>query len=94
MTMKRNQFIEQERRHKRAIAEMVPKIYAAIAVSLHRNYGFGFTRILRVLADTQDLWNKHANNEIDIIKICSDETGIDVISTITAEEIGASGTKV
>jgi transaldolase len=46
------------------------------------------------LADTQDLWNKHANNEIDIIKICSDETGIDVISTITAEEIGASGTKV
>jgi hypothetical protein len=73
---------------------MVPKIYAAFAVALHRNYGFGFTRILRVLADTQDLWNKHVNNEIDIIKVCSDETGINMITTITAEEQGVKGHKI
>ena len=91
---RRNPYIEQEKRYRRNLAEMVPKIYAAFAVALHRNYGFGFTRILRVLADTQDLWNKHVSNEIDIIKVCSDETGINMITTITAEEQGVKGHKI
>lgn len=90
---KNNLFIEQEKRYRRMIREIVPQVYAAFAVSLHRRYGFGFIRIGRVLADTQDYWNAAKNKEIDIVQLCADETGIDIMSEITAEELGEKGDK-
>lgn len=32
----------------KAADQMVPQIYAAIAIALHRTYGFGYERINRV----------------------------------------------
>ena len=79
-------FIEQERRFRRQINEMAPKIYAAFAIALHRHYGFGYERILRVLIESQDLWHEAANGSLDIVKLCSDEVGIDMLSHLTAKE--------
>lgn len=71
----------------------MPKIYAAFAISLHRRYGFGFVRIGRVLADTQTYWldaMEGAGGE-DILRQCIEETGVDVMSAITAKELGEEG---
>lgn len=90
--MRRNQFVEQERRYKRAMTEMVPRIYAAFAVSLHRNYGFGFVRIGRILADTQKYWQEMTADEIN--ELCIKETGINMISETTAKAAGIEGRKI
>lgn len=87
-------FIEQERRFRRQINEMAPKIYAAFAVALHRHYGFGYERILRVLIESQDLWRESAYNNLDIVKLCSDEVGIDMLSHLTAKEQGVEGERI
>ena len=91
-------FIRQEKRNQqarqRAINELTPKIYSAFAVSLHRNYGFGFTRILRALADTQMLWMDDISGGESIMDVCQRETGINMMSAITAENLGVDGEKI
>lgn len=88
--MKRNPFVEQERRYLRRIKELVPVIYAAFALALHEE-GFGFKRIVRVLAETQSLWNRHAAGELNIIEECSEKLGIDMMSETTARTHGVQG---
>ena len=84
-------FIEQEKRFRRKIDDLAPTIYAAFAIALHRHYGFGYERILRVLIESQDLWHEAANGSLDIVKLCSDEVGIDMLSHLTAKEQGVEG---
>ena len=91
--MKRNPFVEQERRYHRKIREIVPVIYAAFALALHEE-GFGFKRVVRVLAETQNLWNRHASGELNIITECSEKLGIDMMSEATARTQGVEGTKI
>ena len=85
------QFIEQEKRFRRKIDELAPTIYAAFCIALHREFRFGFERILRVLIESQDLWHEAANGSLDIVKLCSDEVGIDMLSHLTAKEQGVEG---
>ena len=85
---RRNQFVEQELRYRRLVHEMVPKIYAAFAISLHRNYGFGYKRIERILQDTHYYWN---NQPHEIVQMCSDEVGINMVSAMTAKELDIKG---
>ena len=75
----------------RKITEITPMVYASFALALKREYGFGFQRILRVLASTQEIWNESINEDVDVISMCADETGIDVMSSVTAKELGAEG---
>ena len=84
-------YIEQEKRFRRQIDEMAPKIYAAFCVALHRQFGFGYERILRVLMESQDLWHEAAYGDTDIVRLCSDEVGIDMLSHLTAKEQGVEG---
>lgn len=84
----RTTFIHQEKRWGVHIREMVPKIYAGFALSLHRRYGFGFDRIVTVLSDTQKYWQQDGVDGFDILKTCLDETGINLISEVTARECG------
>ena len=86
--MKNKQFIDQERRYRRMIHEIIPKVYAAFSIALHREYGFGYERILRVLRETQKYWDESEAGEMDILAVCSEELGIDLISHQTAKEQG------
>ena len=89
---KRNPFIEQERRYKRKIKELTPQVFASFIIALHRCYGFGFKRCLRVLVMTQEIWNMAKDDGVDkLMQTCMDETGIDIMSAVTAKEIGAKG---
>lgn len=50
---------------------------AAVAISLHRLFKFGETRIVRVLTDMQEIMTWEICTD-DILKRCHDETGIDI----------------
>lgn len=85
-------YIHQERRYKRNLEEVIPLIYAAIAISLHRRYGFGFHRISTVIADSQKLFTESRNLRMEeVMQRCYEETGIDIMSETTAKECGIKG---
>lgn len=52
--------------------------YAAIAIALHRLYGFGETRIIRTLDDVQTIMSEEICS-CDIIQRCRAETGLDIL---------------
>lgn len=80
-------YIQQEKRWIGHVREMVPKIYAGFALTLHRQYGFDFDQIVNALAETQELWQSDGTG-FDILKICSEETGINFMSKVTATALG------
>ncbi len=63
-----------------AADQMVPQIYAAIAIALHRQYGFGYKRINDIFVESQHIWEKYAGDGAGIIKKCEEETGVTVCS--------------
>ena len=124
-------YIQQERRWRAHIREMVPKIYAGFALTLSRQKGlidaeklkkyvkdnnigvgcngdhqkeflnaieelqrdayFDFDHIVNALTDTQDLWQADGGNGFDILKTCSEETGINLMSEVTAKALDVEG---
>lgn len=56
--------------------KMVPKIYAAIAIALHRSEKFGYERINRVFLESQHIWEDFSGNIEGMIELCEKETGV------------------
>ena len=52
---------------------------------------FDFDRIVNALSYTQELWQTDGNNGFDILKTCSEETGINLMSKVTANALGVEG---
>ena len=84
-------YIHQEKRWKAHIREMVPKIYAAFCLVLHEKYGLTFEQIVDILAATQDLWQSDGENGFDILKVCAEKTGINLMSKVTADALEVKG---
>lgn len=82
-------FIEQERRYARLVKEIQPKLFASVALSLRRRHGFGQKRIQEVLADVSELMMGHSGEEL--LRMCSDECDITIISSVTEKEAGIKG---
>lgn len=53
---------------------MVPGVYASLALALHRNWGFGFKRINRLFLQSQKIWEELGTD--DMIELCEKETNI------------------
>lgn len=62
----------------KAADQMVPQIYATIAMTLHHTYGFGYDRINRVFAESQAIWEGFVGKGDEMIDLCEKETGISV----------------
>ena len=76
-----NMYRDLQQRNKELINEIeqtTPKVYAGIALALHLEYGWGFKRINRVFMRSQKIWNVCDENEVDMIPLCLEETGIDL----------------
>lgn len=63
----------------KAADEMVPQIYAAVAIALHRTYGFGYERINRVFAESQKIWLGFDGRATEMMELCQKETGVTII---------------
>lgn len=56
--------------------KMVPQIYAAMAIALHRSEKFGYERINRVFLESQRIWEDFSGNIEEMIELCEKETGV------------------
>ena len=83
-----SQFIRQEQRYIRNVKENTAWMYSALAVALHRRYGFGQKRIMDVLTDMQNLFIENRNDIFEIVKMANQETGLLLMSDQTAKELG------
>ena len=88
---KDNPYIHQEKRWMGHVREMVPKIYAGFCLTLSRDYNMTFDQLVNILAETQELWQSDGNGGSDILKTCSEETGINLMSKVTANTLGVEG---
>lgn len=75
---KNNAFINAQKRTMKQALDVVPKVYAAIAISLQRKYGWEFEDINDLFNESQEVWNECVQTGVDMLKMCSDETGIDM----------------
>ena len=82
---KNNYLINLQREFKRRIEHTVPLCYACIALALHREYGWGFTRINRLFVASQDIWQESLDNGVDMVQMCLEETGIECCSAVEQE---------
>lgn len=83
-----SQFSRQEQRYSRNVKENVTWIYSALAIALHRRYGFGQKRITTVLTDVQNIFCEERESISDIVKQAYQETGLVLMSETTAKELG------
>ena len=83
---KNNKLVNQYKEMYKQINQITPKVYAALAIALHREYGWGYTRILRTFTASQDIWDESNEQGIDMIKMCEEETGITLMDKKTAEK--------
>lgn len=60
----------------KAANDMVPQIYAAIALALYREFGFGYVRINRAFMASQEIWTSFTGRADEMIQMCAEETGI------------------
>lgn len=69
---------EYENRSKQKLEEevknLVPGVYASLAIALHRNWGWGFKRINRLFSQSQRIWEDLGTD--NIIELCEKETNI------------------
>lgn len=59
---------------KEEINNLVPGVYASLAIALHRNWGWGFKRINRLFSQSQRIWEDLGTD--NIIELCEKETNI------------------
>ena len=83
---KNNKLVNQYKEMYKQINQITPKVYAALAIALHREYGWGYTRILRTFTASQDIWDESNERDIDMIKMCEEETGITLMNKKAAEK--------
>ena len=83
---KNNKLVNQYKEMYKQINQITPKVYAALAIALHREYGWGYTRILRTLTASQEKWDEIDERDIDMIKMCEEETGITLMDKKAAEK--------
>lgn len=83
---KNNFFLNQVKQFKKQVVNLTPKIYAGIALALHRKYGWGYKRISTLFAESQDIWNESVVNNTDVVQMCEDETGISVTNSVNGNE--------
>lgn len=83
-----SQFTRQEQRYSRNVKENTTWLYSALAVALHRRYGFGQKRITDVLTDIQNLFIENRDDIFEIVKMAHQETGLLLMSDQTAKELG------
>lgn len=80
---KNNAFINRQKRLAKEINDITPKVYAGLALALHRKHGWGYKRINDLFLESQNIWNECVQSGVDMLKMCEDETGIEVTGRVS-----------
>lgn len=63
----------------KAADQMVPQIYAAMALALYRTCEFDYEKINAVFLESQHIWEDFVGVGDEMIELCEKETGISVV---------------
>ena len=75
---KNNNLINKYKMLYKKIEQITPEVYAGIALTLHRKYGWGYKRINDLFEESQVIWNECINSDINMMEMCEKETGIEL----------------
>lgn len=75
---KNNALINQYRYLEKKVHNVVPEVYAGVALALHEEFGWGYSRINRLFARSQELWDECGEQGIDMVQMCYEKTGIEL----------------
>ena len=75
---KNNNLINKYKVLYKKIEQITPEVYAGIALTLHRKYGWGYKRINDLFEESQIIWNECINSDINMMEMCEKETGIEL----------------
>ena len=56
---------------------ITPKVYAAIAIAMHRR-GYSFEEIENIIDESQAIWTECVQGDVNMLEMCKNETGIDI----------------
>lgn len=62
---------------------IAPQVMACIMISLHRKYGFGYDRLVRIYAQIKEIEYEYDSDEKKVREACFQLTGIDVADSTT-----------
>lgn len=62
----------------KAIEDMTPLYFAAMALALHRDFGFGQDRTMKAFQKTLDIWQEFEGRGEELTAVCQDELGITI----------------
>lgn len=79
MARKNNLLIANMRRVQKTIDDVLPNVYAGIALALYREYDCSPEEIRELFAKSQKIWFEAVEKKIDMVTMCETETGIDVV---------------
>lgn len=71
-----------EAKMRKEMKTVIPKVYAGVALALHRKYKWGYKRINDLFVETQYIWNECSESDLNMIQMCEEETGIEVRGSI------------
>ena len=75
---KNNSLINKYKMLYKKIEQITPEVYAGIALTLHRKYGWRYKRINDLFEESQIIWNECINSDINMVEMCEKETGIEL----------------
>ena len=68
-----------EQKMQKEMETQVDMIYSAVAIALHRWWGWGALRIRRLFGLTQTTWDECAgSNEVSMLEMVENEVGIEI----------------
>ena len=75
---KNNKLIERYKYMYRKTQEIVPEVYAGIALALSRKHGWEYDQINDLFQESQDIWNECIQTSANMVQMCEEETGIEL----------------
>ena len=67
-----------EAKMRKEMKTVIPKVYAGVALALHRKCGWGYKRINDLFVESQIIWDECVNSDLNMLQMCEEETGIEV----------------
>lgn len=77
---KNNDLINQAKILYAKVHNIVPEVYAAVALVLSREYEWTYEQINDFFGKTQAVWQEYSDSKMDMVQACLEETGIELRS--------------
>lgn len=75
---KNNDLINRYKMLYEKVQQIVPEVYAGIALALYRKHGWTYEQINDLFCESQEIWQECVDLDINMVQMCEEETGIDV----------------